>query len=230
MKVSLLLISSVLWGSHTLNLLTLAEEEVFEYVDQEEESYLYYYEDESITTSKTSEKKTTPTITTETSTPPLVVQKEVETPPPASVVTPKRKNDHSITLIPSGFAPKPRDDDDDETSNVTPLWDNEPYMLEVKASYGCIMEVKTINKLQHDSVSITFIIIIIIIILTFITTTSPPCYQSNTLSSPFHHLHPHLHHIYFSTMLPCYQSLLSPLPPLPMCHIPITGRTRSIGQ
>ena len=202
MKVSLLLISSVLWSSHTLNLLTLAEEEVFEYVDQEEESYLYYYEDESITTSKTSEKKYTPTITTdtETSTPPLVVQKEAEAPPrAAAVVTSKRKNDHSITLIPSGFAPKPRgddDEDDDETSNVTPLWDNEPYMLEVKASYGCIMEVKTINKQLRDTVPVTFI-------LTFTLSTSPLC-SSYLL----------LYHI--------ANQITSPSP-----H---TGRTRSIGQ
>ena len=142
MKVLLLLITSVLWGSHTLNLLTLAEE-AFEYADQEEETYLYYYEDETTTNTKTTEKKTTPATTpvAETSTPPSnppVVQEEA-----IATTTPKRKRDHSVTLLPSGFAPKPRDDDEtddeDEISNVTPLWENEPYMLEVKASYGCIM-------------------------------------------------------------------------------------------
>jgi len=152
MKVSLLLVSLILWtSSHVLNLLTQAAEEAFEYVDQEEESYLYYYEDESIITTKTTEKKPTPitTTVTETSTPPLV-QEGTETRATAAA-TPKRKSDQSVSLFPSGFVPKPRDDDDeidDETSNVTPLWDNEPYMLEVKASYGCIMQVSTFRDIS----------------------------------------------------------------------------------
>ena len=139
MKISWFLVTSVLLGGHTLTLLnsfaagTTLTEESFEYAEQEEESYLYYYEDENIATSKTTDKETLSTTT---------IIDESSTPPSQHEEKPKRKKDNSITTIPSGFAQKPRDDDeiDDETSNVTPLWDNEPYMLEVKASYGCIMQ------------------------------------------------------------------------------------------
>ena len=129
MKISLFLVASILLGGHFLDG-TLAEESLYE--EQEEESYLYYYEDENIAASKTTETKTIPTTVTESSSSPLP-QEEAATP---------RKNENSVSIFPSGFTQKPRDDDeiDDETSNVTPLWDNEPYMLEVKASYGCIMQ------------------------------------------------------------------------------------------